>query len=60
MIKKVIDILNKEKFDAIFVNMFRLGYLINYIKPFPGVKVFISHNVETQLSYSTYIYQKIQ
>lgn len=58
MIKKVIDILNKEKFDAIFVNMFRLGYLINYIKPFPGVKVFISHNVETQLSYSTYIYQK--
>lgn len=58
MIKAVVDILQKEKFDAIFVNMFRLGYLINYIKSFSGIKVFIAHNVETQLSHSTYIYQK--
>ncbi len=58
MIKKVVEILQNEKYDAVFVNMFRLGYLIDYIRSFPCVKVFISHNVETQLSYSTYIYQK--
>ena len=57
MIKQVTDILQKETYDAIFVNMFRLSYLINYIKDFPGIKIFISHNLETQLSHSTYIYQ---
>lgn len=57
MIKKVTEILQEEKYDAIFVNMFRLSYLIEYIKEFPGTKIFISHNLETQLSHSTYIYQ---
>ena len=57
MIKEVTEILQKEKYDAIFVNMFRLSYLIEYIKDFSGTKIFISHNLETQLSRSTYIYQ---
>lgn len=57
MIKEVTEILQKEKYDAIFVNMFRLSYLIEYIKVFSGTKIFISHNLETQLSRSTYIYQ---
>lgn len=57
MIKRVTEILQQERYDAIFVNMFRLSYLIEYIKDFPGTKIFISHNLETQLSHSTYIYQ---
>lgn len=57
MIKRVTEILEQEKYDAIFVNMFRLSYLIEYIKDFSGTKIFISHNLETQLSHSTYIYQ---
>lgn len=57
MISKVKDILKEEKYDAIIVNMFRLSYLIDHIKRFDGTKIFISHNVETQLSESTYKYQ---
>lgn len=58
MIKKVQDILNKDKYDAIIINMFRLSYLIDYIQKYEGTKIFISHNVESQLSQSTYKYQR--
>lgn len=58
MIKTVQDILEHEKYDAIVVNMFRLSYLIEYIQAYQGVKIFISHNVESQLSKSTYDYQR--
>ncbi len=57
MIQAVQNILNMEKYDAIIVNMFRLSYLIEYIQGYSGVKIFISHNVESQLSKSTYKYQ---
>ena len=57
MIKTVQDILEKEEYDVIIVNMFRLSYLIEYIQKYKGKKVFISHNVESQLSQSTYKYQ---
>lgn len=57
MIQTVRNILDQEEYDAIFINMFRLSYLIEYIKNYKGFKIFISHNVETQLSKSTYKYQ---
>ena len=57
MIETVQDILNKERYDAIIINMFRLSYLIEYVQEYEGTKIFISHNVESQLSKSTYKYQ---
>lgn len=58
MIGKVRELLNTKEYDAVVINMFRLAYLIEYIKDFSLKKVFISHNVESQLSHSAYKYQK--
>lgn len=57
MIKTVQNILENEEYDVIIVNMFRLSYVIEYIRKYKGKKVFISHNVESQLSQSSYKYQ---
>ena len=58
--KKMIHAVQKEldnvDYDAILVNMFRMAYLIEYIKKYPLKKIFISHNVEFLLSKSTSYY----
>jgi polysaccharide biosynthesis protein PslH len=56
MIDKVIEVLSSENYDIVFVNMFRMAYLIEYIKNFNIDKIFIGHNVEHLLSRSTYKY----
>lgn len=57
MIQTIKDILRQEHYDAVVINMFRLSYLIEEIKEYKGRKIFITHNVEGQLSESTYKYQ---
>ena len=39
MIKTVQDILEKEEYDVIIVNMFRLSYLIEYIQKYKGKSI---------------------
>jgi glycosyltransferase involved in cell wall biosynthesis len=56
MIDSVRQILKNESYDVIYVNMFRMAYIVEYIKEFQGKKIFISHNVEFLLSKSTYRY----
>lgn len=48
------DILNKESFDSIVVNMFKMSSLIKVIGGYPGRKIHISHNVEFEVAKSIY------
>lgn len=54
MVNRVCEVLEKEEYDVIVVNMFRMAYLINSISCYPGKKVHISHNVEYLVSKSIY------
>lgn len=54
MIKAVTRILSEGNYDVVMINMLKLTYLINTIKRFPVKSIFISHNVEYQVSRSIY------
>lgn len=57
MIQTVKNILGQEHYDAVVINKFCLSYLIEEIKDYKGRKIFIAHEVEEQLTESTYKYQ---
>ncbi len=48
------QILDAESFDAIVVNTFKMSWLISTIKDYSGKKIYISHNVEYQVSKSIF------
>ena len=50
-VKQILDV---ENFDAIVVNMFKMSWLISTIKNYSGKKIFVSHNVESQVAKSIY------
>jgi len=54
LIATTVNALKTDQYDACFVNILRLSYLIESIKDIHVKKIFISHNVETYLSKSVY------
>ncbi len=54
MVRKVNKILETEEYDYIVINHFKLSYLSKSLNKGDFKKVFISHNVETNLSKSLY------
>lgn len=54
--KTIEDILDNEHYDIAMANMLKLTYLIDTFKKYPIKTVYISHNVEHQVSESIYKY----
>lgn len=54
MINKIDEILQREQYDAIIINHVKMAYLIEIVRKYPGVKIHVSHNVESQVAYTLY------
>lgn len=58
MSQAVEGILEKEQYDVVVVNMFKMSFLIDTINNYPCKKINITHNVEFLVSESIYKHSK--